>query len=160
MQRSTKSTPRKRQPKQKQIPIFENLRDTPTLTNIMEEYRALLQINESVNIHVKWGRKAKRVLGSVKLLRGISIITLSSYLRDYFIPEYVIREVMLHEMIHIKTGFGSTLEKRYQHAHRGGVIRKEMKNVGQEKLFDEADKWIKVNWAKYIRSRARRKDLI
>lgn len=135
-------------------------RPITNLENIAEKYRILLNIPETVAIKIIWGKNAKRVLGSVRLLKDISIIRMSSYMKDYNVPEYVLEEVILHEMIHIKTGHGSTLEKSYQHAHRGGVIRKEMQKVGKEELFDITEKWIKENWYNHVRRMRIRQTLL
>ncbi|MEI7604173.1 MAG: SprT-like domain-containing protein [bacterium] len=133
-------------------PIFENIRTNDDLKDIMETFRKKLNIDDNVDIRIKFGRKARRVLGSVKLVEKTSLIKISKYMCDYRVPEYVLKEVILHEMIHIKTGHGSVLQKQYEHAHRGGVIRKEMALVGEEELYDTSDKWVKTNWFKHVRS--------
>lgn len=132
--------------------IFETFRTEADLNSIVEEFRKLLNIGEEVKVKIVWGRKAKRVLGSVRLNKGVSVIRISKYLEDFNVPEYVLQEVILHELIHVKTGYGSVLEKEYQHAHRGGVIRKEMESVGKADIYDLSNNWIKENWYRHIRS--------
>ena len=132
--------------------IFEIDRTEQNLYDIVTQFRALLKIPDTVKIKIRWGRKAKRVLGSVRLLKDVSVIRISQYLADFNVPDYVLEEVILHEMIHIKTGYGSSIEKQYKNAHRGGIIRKEMDAVGKAQLYDESDAWVKKNWYKHVRN--------
>lgn len=134
------------------LTIFDSYRTNENLDSIVLEYRKLLNIAADVKIRIIWGRKAKRVLGSVRLDKEVSIIRVSKYLNDFNVPEYVLQEVILHELIHIKTGYGSVLQKEYQHAHRGGVIRKEMDAVGKADIYDLSNSWIKKNWYKHVKN--------
>jgi len=143
-----------------QLHFNEASRINLDLERILGEFRQILQLPEEIQITIKIGRKARRVLGSVKLVSGISRITISRFLCDFRVPEFVLQEVILHELIHIKTGHGSTLQKEYQHAHRGGVIRKEMKEVGQEELFLQSDEWVKANWYHTVGNYRRRETLL
>src|SRR4051812_28830231 len=67
-------------------------RPVTDLENIVEKYRILLNIPDSIAIKIIWGKNAKRVLGSVRLLKDVSVIRMSSYMKDYNVPEYVLEE--------------------------------------------------------------------
>jgi predicted metal-dependent hydrolase len=130
-----------------------DFRDNESLKNIVSKYEKELEISEDVKIKITWGRAAKRILGSVRLKNGISVIKISKYLGDPKVPEFVLEEVILHELIHIKTGHGSVTEKKYKHAHRGGIIKKEMAQVGHEDLYLKSNAWLKENWFSYLKQK-------
>ena len=132
--------------------IFEVERTNKELEEILARFKALLNILDSVSISIKFGKKAKRTLGSVRLKGESSIIYITKYMVDYSVPDYVIEEVILHELIHIKTGYGSIMQKTSRHAHRGGVIKKEMLEIGKSNIYELSQIWIKKNWYSHIKN--------
>lgn len=121
---------------------------------------------------IKFGKYSKRQLGSIKLAnkytkikglmrkrkeelevqdeKSVTVITVTRYFQNEIVPEYVIRATIAHELCHYTHGFQSPLEKRFDHPHRGNVIKKELAKrdlLDQEK---EAEKWLKENWLKIV----------
>lgn len=105
---------------------------------------------EKVNeVKIKYGRKAKRRLGSIGLDRNdqtISIITINPIYRDSEVPQHVIVATIVHEMTHYAHGFNSMHDRKQRHPHRGGVIRKEFAERGLESMYVEQKKWLDENW--------------
>lgn len=118
---------------------------------------------------IKFGRNAKRQLGSIKWAdkrtRGIrqfmkdhdiqddkriSVITITSKFKDENVPEKIVAATIAHEMCHYAHGFNSPLKQLYNHPHKGGIIRKEFEKRGLSSLHRFSKKWIKENWRKYI----------
>ena len=121
---------------------------------------------------IKFGKYSKRQLGSIKLAnrytkikglmrkrkeelevqdeKSVTVITVTRYFQNEIVPEYVIRATIAHELCHYTHGFQSPLEKRFDHPHRGNVIKKELAKrdlLDQEK---ETEKWLKENWLKIV----------
>ena len=80
-----------------------------------------------------------------------SIITITGHFKNLRIPEYVVLVTIAHELVHYAHGFSSPLEQKYQHPHRGGVVKKELEVRGFGEIQQIADKWLKENWTKYLR---------
>ena len=121
---------------------------------------------------IKFGKYSKRQLGSIKLAnrytkikglmrkrkeelevqdeKSVTVITITKYFQNEIVPEFVISATIAHELCHYTHGFQSPLEKRFDHPHRGNVIKKELAKrdlLDQEK---EAEKWLKENWLKIV----------
>jgi len=121
---------------------------------------------------IKFGKYSKRQLGSIKLAnkytkikglmrkrkeelevqdeKSVTVITVTRYFQNEIVPEFVIRATIAHELCHYTHGFQSPLEKRFDHPHRGNVIKKELAKrdlLDQEK---ETEKWLKENWLKIV----------
>lgn len=109
------------------------------------------------SITIKFGKRAKRRLGSIWYddKNHTSVITITKYLANPVIPLFVVKAVLAHELVHYYTGFGSSLDKKYEHAHRGSVIKREMSEYGLWGLYSESEKWIKQNWALVVRKNSR-----
>ncbi|MFC1780378.1 hypothetical protein ACFLY9_01650 [Patescibacteria group bacterium] len=119
---------------------------------------------------IKFGRRAKRQLGSIKWVRGntkvksllrkrkgdltmqdekrITVITISSLFKNIKVPEYVVRATIAHEMVHYAHGFFSPLKQLYNHPHKGGLIRKEMQKRRLGGIYRRSRKWLKGKWYK------------
>jgi len=117
---------------------------------------------------IKFGRGAKRQLGSIQWVRGrtrvksllrkkayqqqfqddrrITLITITSLFQSERIPRYVVKATIAHEMIHYAHGFFSPLKQIYNHPHKGGLIRKEMEKRGLGNLYRRSKKWLKGKW--------------
>jgi hypothetical protein len=117
---------------------------------------------------IKFGRRAKRQLGSIRWVRRdtrvrsilrkrveeldfqddgrITLITVTSLFKNLRVPEYVVRTTIAHEMIHYAHGFFSPLNQVYDHPHQGGLIRKEMQKRGLLLVYKKSKKWLKGNW--------------
>lgn len=107
------------------------------------------------NVFVKFGRKSKTRLGSIRLYRAkenpSTTITITGYFTDPAIPEYVVDAVLAHELTHYAQGFCSPHQQAYRHPHRGGVVKNELVGRGLADLLKAEKKWIKLNWREYIK---------
>lgn len=120
---------------------------------------------------IKFGKKSYRQLGSiswarpetrgikslVKLLEEsydderISLITVTGYFKDLYIPEKVVLGTIAHEMIHYTHGFHSPLKQLYDHPHKGGIIRKEMYKRDLRDIYNFSKNWLKNDWKEFLR---------
>ncbi len=119
---------------------------------------------------IKFGKGAKRQLGCIRMAnkktrgiskwldqleqqdeKSVSVITITKHFQNPEVPEDVVKGTIAHEMCHYTHGFNSPLQKIYDHPHKGGVIRKEMKKRGLEKLYKESNKWLKEHWIELLR---------
>ncbi len=126
-------------------------RDQEWLENMLADiwYKYFFDVEQSNNVTIRYGRKAKRRLGSISLDRvdGVtSIITINPLYQDEMVPEYVVKATIVHEMTHYAHGFNSPHEQKQRHPHSGGVIRKEFAERGLEDLYLKQQKWLKDNW--------------
>jgi len=123
-------------------------------------------------VTIKYGKHSKRQLGSIKLIKdsrtfdryikryklnrevfenpSVSLITITRYFSYDYIPEYVIKATIVHELCHYTHGFSSPLERIYTHPHRGGVIKKEFQKRELLDIYTDSKKWIKENWIKVV----------
>lgn len=118
---------------------------------------------------IKFGKRSIRQLGCItwlnnktkridKLLSNqgpsdnprITLINITSYFKDEFIPDYVVKATIAHELTHYTHGFNSPLDKRFNHPHKGGVVRKELMNRGLIDNYKSSQKWLKTNWKEYV----------
>ncbi len=122
---------------------------------------------------IKFGKKSYRQLGCItwaktntrgvkNLLRNlnedyddkrISLINITGYFKDEEIPDKVVMGTIAHEMVHYSHGFHSPLQQLYDHPHKGGIIRKEMVKRDLKDVYDYSKRWLKMNWASYIKTR-------
>jgi len=120
------------------------------------------------SVLIKFGRRSKRQLGSIKWVRNstkvktllrqkgdemkgqddrrVSLITITALYQNLRVPEYIVKETIAHEMIHYAHGFFSPIKKIYSHPHQGGLIRREMEERGLGELHRRSKKWLKTNW--------------
>lgn len=101
-------------------------------------------------LFVKFGRKAKNQLGSIRQKNEASLITVTGLFKDPAIPDFVVESTLVHELIHYLHGFCSPLAKRYQYPHKHGIMRKEFEKRGLLNLHQKSKKWIKNNWREYL----------
>jgi len=121
---------------------------------------------------IKFGRKSKRQLGSIKWVRKntkvkglirkqseklknqddgrITLITITSLFRNDEVPKFVVKSTIAHEMIHYAHGFFSPLKQVYNNPHQGGKIRKEMEKRGLRYLYRKSKRWLKDNWNNFV----------
>ena len=113
------------------------------------------------NLVVKFGRRAKTRLGSIKYGRAErehpnTIITLTGYFQDEKVPDYVVDATIAHELSHYTHGFFSPRERLHRHPHHGGVVKREMLDRGLEDMLKLQKIWLKENWVKFIKESQRR----
>jgi hypothetical protein len=122
-------------------------------------------------VKIKYGRRAKCRLGSIKLLRDqTSLISINSLLKDCNIPEFIVSVTIAHELVHYGHGFSSLHKRKYKKPHQGGVVTNELIKRGLGHELTQQKNWLKDNWINYLkknypdllvaRKRKRRKKLI
>lgn len=122
---------------------------------------------------ITFGKHAKRQLGCIKHLQAaptkklakmsdvygpadhnsISLITITSYFKDESIPDIVVKSTIAHELCHYAHGFSSPLPRLYNHPHKHGVVRKELKKRGLDDQYKISQRWIHANWLKYLKNK-------
>lgn len=148
----------------------DNLWLEKQLYDLWEEH--FVDVPRKNPVVIKFGKKSYRQLGSIswanKNSRGIkslienldedfddkrvSLITITGYFKDEFVPDKVVLGTISHEMIHYAHGFHSPLKQIYAHPHKGGIIRKEMYARDMSEIYIYSKKWLKLNWSKYIKT--------
>lgn len=123
------------------------------------------------HVLIKFSKRSRRQLGAIGWLQTktkklskmlaqsapadderVSLINITGYFKDPFIPEAVVLGTIAHELCHYAHGFNSPLKQIYDHPHKGGIIRKEMQARGLINIYKEAKSWLKTNWAGYLRN--------
>lgn len=123
---------------------------------------------------IRFGRRARRVLGSIRknperssiLSRMLSVdsrrrgndksqfdtqIIINGHFRDEQIPEFMVDSVIGHELCHYVHGFSSPLPQLARHPHKGGIVNYEMAKRGMGELELKQKRWIKQHWLTYLR---------
>jgi hypothetical protein len=123
-------------------------------------------------VAIKYGKHSKRQLGSIRLIKDrdtferyikkydlnkevfenktVSLINITRYFTYDYVPEYVIRSTIAHELCHYTHGFSSPLEKKYKYPHQGSIVKKELKARGLIDIYIDSKKWLKDNWISVI----------
>jgi hypothetical protein len=126
-------------------------RDQEWLENLLADiwYRSFEDVPQDNDVVIRWGKRAKRRLGSISVDprdMTTSIIRVNRLFQDLDVPEFVVRATIFHEMTHYAHGFNSPLEQKQKHPHSGGVIRKEFAERGQVALYEKQRKWLDATW--------------
>lgn len=123
-------------------------------------------------VDIRFGKYSKRQLGCIRMIKdremfekyvkkmdvdikmienpSISRITLTKYFTKEYIPEYVIRSTIVHELCHYTHGFNSPLNQIYSHPHRGNIIKKEFQERDLDEIYTLSRSWLKENWVKIV----------
>ncbi len=130
-------------------------RDQEWLENLLADiwYKYFIDVQQTNQVRIQYGRKAKRRLGSISLDRSdgeTSIITINPIYQDLLVPEYVVKATIIHEMTHYAHGFNSPHQQKQRHPHSGGVIRKEFAERGLEDMYLKQQKWLKEHWIELV----------
>lgn len=130
-------------------------RNQEWLENMLADiwYKYFPDLEQSNDVHIKYGRRAKWRLGSIKIDPKdgeSSIITINPLYQDLAIPEYVVVATIFHELSHYAHGFNSPHGQKYRHPHSGGVIRAEFAERGLEDLYIKQRKWLKSSWPEIL----------
>lgn len=131
-------------------------RDQEWLENVLADiwYRLFSDVPQDNDVHIRWGKRARRRLGSISVDpkdRTSSIIRVNRIFQDLDVPEFVVRATIFHEMTHYAHGFNSPLEQKQKHPHSGGVIKKEFAERGQVALYEKQRIWLNENWVTILR---------
>ena len=130
-------------------------RDHEWLENLLADiwYKHFTDVEQNNDVKIRFGRRAKRRLGSISLDNSdmqTSIITVNRIFTDVQIPEFVVRATIVHELTHYTHGFNSPHPQKHTHPHSGGVIKAEFAERGLEQLYLDQKRWLKANWPKII----------
>lgn len=140
------------------------MRDNEWLENRMEyiQRKHFADAEISNALLIRFGRRARRVLGSIRKNQERSIldrlagkfdtqIIINGHFRDKGIPEYVVDAVIGHELCHYVHGFSSPLPQLARHPHKGRIVNYEMakRKMGDLELMQK--RWIKQHWLAYLR---------
>ncbi len=131
--------------------VQDSYRDQEWLENLLADiwFKYFGDVEQSNDVYIRYGRKAKRRLGSIGINpedRYSTVITINPLYQDLEVPEYVVVATIVHEMTHYAHGFNSPHYQKHRHPHSGGVIRKEFAERGLENLYVKQKKWLKNNW--------------
>jgi len=105
---------------------------------------------EALDVHIRFYGKARGRLGSIRKKGDISIIRVNGALSSISVPDFVIDEVIAHELVHYIHGFGSNRERLYKYPHRGGVVEKELEKRGAGHLLRSSKSWLLSNWNDHL----------
>lgn len=135
--------------------VADSYRDQEWLENLLSDiwFRYFSDVEQTNEVYIRYGRKAKRRLGSISIDskdKLSTIITINPLYQDMDVPEYVVVATIVHEMTHYAHGFNSPHDQKQRHPHSGGVIRREFAERGLEDLYHKQKKWLKQNWQKII----------
>lgn len=99
-------------------------------------------------IRISFGSFWKSRLGliTMSLDELTTYIVLNGLLRNVEVPEVVIDVTVAHELVHYAHGFGSPLEQRYKHPHRGGIVKRELVRRGLADDYERYDDWVYSRW--------------
>ena len=104
-------------------------------------------------VEIKFGRKARTRLGSIRSLPdGSSLVLINSLLKQLQIPDFVIKATIAHELVHYAHGFSSPHKQKYSHPHKGSVVKNDMHQRGMGEILVLQKKWIKNNWKDFLDS--------
>mgnify|MGYP005810415085 CR=1 FL=1 len=150
------------------------MRDNKYLENLLYDIweTSFCDVPRLNAVVIKYGKYSKRQLGSIKMIKdqrsldrylkrfniskdnlensSVSVITITKYFSQPYIPEFVVRATIVHELCHYAHGFNSPLDRKYTHPHRGGIIRKEFNRRDLSDIYLESKKWLKENWREVI----------
>lgn len=126
-------------------------RDEAWLQSLLDKIwdGSFADVVQANDVKIKFGRKAKRRLGSIALDRenqNMSIISINPLFKRPDVPQFVVEATIFHELTHYAHGFNSPLKQVQAHPHAGGIIRREYAERGQLKLYIQQKKWLKQNW--------------
>jgi len=100
------------------------------------------------NVVIKFKGKSKNKFGHIKKIGKDTEIVVNELFRFDDVPEYMIDVTIAHEMSHYAHGFNSPLEKKYKHPHKGGVVTKELKSRGFDKMIKKEKIFFRHEWPK------------
>jgi len=124
------------------------MRDNKFLLERLEQIWFLLfnEIPKLNNVNIKFKGKSKNKFGHISKKGKDTEIVINELFRFDIVPEYIIDLTIAHELSHYAHGFNSPLEQKYKHPHKGGVVTKEMKLRGFDKMLKREKMWFKHEW--------------
>ena len=119
-------------------------------------------INICNNLTIKFGRKARTRLGSIRkqyygsflnqmMRKYDSEILINGLFRNEAIPELIINSTIAHELCHYAHGFSSPLPQLSRYPHSGGIVDSELIKRGLGDDLITQKKWLKAHWVRIIK---------
>lgn len=109
-------------------------------------------IKRANDVIIGFGRNVRKRLGSIRATRQTPIktkIIINGRFKNTRIPSFIIDATIAHELCHYAHGFASPLPKLFEHPHKGGLIKKEMRERGLSKLLIKEEDWLNKYWLKF-----------
>lgn len=134
------------------------MRDNDWLKTRLEQVwrRYFPDIDQRNRVYIRFGRKAKTRLGSIKFIRqGLNsetLVTVTGLFKDPEIPDFVVDGVIAHELSHYAHGFFSPHKRLFRHPHQHGVVNKELTNRGLGDTLTLQKRWLKRYWLGYLKA--------
>ena len=102
-------------------------------------------------VEIIFGRKAKRILGSIReeypnSEKSKTLIRINGHYRDSIVPDFVVDSTITHELCHYAHGFSSPLPQRVNDPHRGDVVERELIRRDLGKGLQMQQDWLAYNW--------------
>ena len=126
------------------------MRDNSFLLKRLEQIWFLLfnEVHKLNNVVINFKGKSKNKFGHIKKIGRDTEIAINSLFKSEIVPEYIIDLTIAHELIHYMHGFNSPLDKKYKHPHKGGIVTKELKRRGFDKMLKKEKMFFKYEWPK------------
>ena len=126
------------------------MRDNNFLFKRLEQIWFLLfnEVPKLNNVVINFKGKSKNKFGHIKKIGRDTEIAINSLFKSEIVPEYIIDLTIAHELIHYMHGFNSPLDKKYKHPHKGGIVTKELKRRGFDKMLKKEKMFFKYEWPK------------
>ena len=126
------------------------MRDDNFLMQRLEQIWILLfdEIPKMNKVVIKFKGKSRNRFGYIRKTGNDSFIGINELFKFEIVPEYIIDLTIAHELSHYAHGFNSPLEKKYKHPHKGGVVTKELKNRGFDKMIKKEKMFFRHEWPK------------
>ena len=106
------------------------------------------EVPKQNNVHIRFKGRWKNKFGHISKKGKDSEIVINGLFKHLEVPEYMVDLTIAHELIHYMHGFQSPLPKLYKHPHKGGIVTKELKIRGFDKMLKKEKMWFKYEWPK------------
>ncbi|MEK9156245.1 MAG: hypothetical protein AAB360_03000 [Patescibacteria group bacterium] len=111
-------------------------------------------VKPSSPIQIKFGRRARKRLGSIGLRQNSgqteSHIFINGHFRDETVPDFVVEATIAHELCHYVHGFSSSHPQLFRYPHKGDVVEVEMARRDLSKLAKRENDWLQAHWRNFL----------
>ena len=95
---------------------------------------------------IRFKGKSRDRFGYIKKVNENTLIVINSLFRDERVPDFIIYNTIVHELVHYMHGFQSPLERKHKYPHKGGVVDKELRKRGFDSLLKKEKEWARKEW--------------
>lgn len=118
--------------------------------------RHFADVAQPKEIIIKYGRRAKKRLGSIGLKQCAdgscqSQILINGHFRHPSVPHFVIDATIAHELCHYTHGFSSPLPQLFEFPHQGDVVDRELECRGLGHLVQAELAWLRRHWRSFLK---------